>query len=259
MIAILIFGERRLFFSWFVGKCVIGPDLPVGMRIAASHHLATVFEDLYMVDFRHCGELEILTDPDVNDGTNGGDIHIAQGEVMAGRETNHTAYSRFGLRAQKSSGVAVQSDLRHIQLYRCEVIVEDERRVIARIANSARSLVPWAQIAERIISKHFFFRLPLGLPSPWTLRAMRRHQHPVTRQRIKTAMGSILQSLKVNHESCTVISRAPPAAVHTYRSGCNPVLCSYLPATLVLKSCTASASTRFTVHPPNPPPVIRAP
>src|SRR5215469_13066484 len=119
MIAILIFGERCLFFSWLVGKFVIGPDLPVWMRIAASHHLATVFEDLYMIDFGHCAEFEVLSDPDVNDRANGGDLHIAQGEVMGGRETHHTAHSRFGLRTQEPSGVAAQPDVRRIQLYRC--------------------------------------------------------------------------------------------------------------------------------------------
>ena len=36
-----------LLFHCFVGERLIGPDLAMGMRIARTHHLAAVFENLH--------------------------------------------------------------------------------------------------------------------------------------------------------------------------------------------------------------------
>src|SRR5271166_2850561 len=53
-VALLVVGQCGLLFPWFVGNRIVGPDLPVRMRIAASHHLATVLEDLHVIDLGHC-------------------------------------------------------------------------------------------------------------------------------------------------------------------------------------------------------------
>src|SRR3954469_12597586 len=45
--------EGQLFF-WNVRNGARGPNLAVGMRVAGTHHGAAIFEDLNMVDLRHC-------------------------------------------------------------------------------------------------------------------------------------------------------------------------------------------------------------
>ena len=213
--ALLIIGEPCLLFSGLVGERAIGPNLSVRMRIAASHHLAAVFKDLHMIDLRNCPEFEILSCPDVNHRTNGRYIHVRQSQIVARREANDPTDSCFRLCMEEVCGVAMNFDLRHIQPHRPEIIVKDECGVVTRIANSTCTLVSRAQIAQRIVAERALFRLPLSLSLPWALHAMWRDQHPVTCQRIQTAMWGFLESVKVNHEIWLVISRAPSAAVQT--------------------------------------------
>jgi len=45
-----VLQQRSLFLARFVGDCLVGPNLSVGMQVTGAHHLAAVFEDLDMID-----------------------------------------------------------------------------------------------------------------------------------------------------------------------------------------------------------------
>jgi hypothetical protein len=67
------------------------------MWIAASHELTLVLKDLDVVDIRPSAKLFILLRPDTNDLPDIGTIHFGKREVMPGRKTDNTAYSRLRL------------------------------------------------------------------------------------------------------------------------------------------------------------------
>ena len=55
------------------------------------------------------------------------------------------------------------------------------------------------------------------------------------------------------------LSEAPAEATHTWISGIFPQAAWYSRSSVALNGSTESLRTKFTVEPPNPPPVIRAP
>ena len=65
------------------------PDLTVRMRIARTHLLAAVFEDLDMADARVCAELRVLLGPCLDDVLQRGEWELAEAEIMTWRITNN--------------------------------------------------------------------------------------------------------------------------------------------------------------------------
>src|SRR5215469_9043955 len=72
-----------------------GPDLTVWMRIAASHHLAAVFEDLHVADSGARHQMFELVGESVDNGPNPAGAHPGQREAVVRRETYHAANARF--------------------------------------------------------------------------------------------------------------------------------------------------------------------
>ena len=69
------------------------PDLTVRMRIARTHLLAAVFEDLDMADARVCAELPRTARSCLDDVLQRGEWELAEAEIMAWRITHDPADS----------------------------------------------------------------------------------------------------------------------------------------------------------------------
>lgn len=84
-----------------MGNAGGGPDLAVGVGIAASHELAFVFKNLDVVDVVEAAELLVLFAPGVDDGEYLGGGHFSEGEIVAGRKADYAAVAAFGFSLKK--------------------------------------------------------------------------------------------------------------------------------------------------------------
>src|SRR4051812_21535521 len=78
-----------------------GPYLAVRMRIAGSHHRAAVFEDLDVIDLRHCPQFVELRGPCLYYAHNILWRHGGQGQVVARGETDYPAQAWLAFRDQQ--------------------------------------------------------------------------------------------------------------------------------------------------------------
>ena len=92
-----------LLFTRLVGDGLVGPNLTVRMRIAATHHLAAVFEDLDVIDEWQGADLSDLVDPDINDGANIFDLHARESQVVTRRKAHYLANATLGFGEQESA------------------------------------------------------------------------------------------------------------------------------------------------------------
>src|SRR3954470_22918579 len=111
--------------------------------------------------------------------------------------------------------------------------------------------------------------LDLALPRP--CRALRRDQHPLAVQRVVATMRLCVclgHELELDAKQigrargwtyCYAIRLTPRVGWVTYTSGRIPVMRLYSDCSRSDTSRDASWRTRFTVQPPKPPPVMRAP
>ena len=175
--------QRSLLLGDFVGQRVARPDLAVRVRIACAHHGAAVFEDLYVVDLGPRAEFQVLLHPRIHHLAQVGRLHVGDRQVVARRETDHAAESRFGFGQQQA--VLLEAIQRRARLERGEVVVENESSGVRRIAHPAGARVARTQIAVGVVIGLCGDGLVFHLPLPGALRAVRRHQHPFARQRIE--------------------------------------------------------------------------
>jgi hypothetical protein len=103
-----VIGELgRKFESGLVGDVLGGPDLPVGMGIAGTHHGASIFEDLDVLDVGACAELGCLVGPHLDDAADGGDVHGGEREVVARIKAEDAADATLGFGADEAGAVDV--------------------------------------------------------------------------------------------------------------------------------------------------------
>jgi len=76
---------------------------------------------------------------------------------------------------------------------RGEVIFKNKRIGVIRIEDAGSSRVARTQIASRVVRWRWCGFVPLDLPAPGSLRAMRRNQNPFPCQDIEPAMRVIMQ------------------------------------------------------------------
>src|SRR5262245_43416886 len=89
---------------------------------------------------------------------------------------------------------------------RREIVVERERRRILRIAGAVVAAVAGTEVAIGVVAWHVVDRDALDLSLPWTIGPLRRHQYPVSAERVETTM---CQSPVASHQSAvSVISRS---------------------------------------------------
>src|SRR2546428_13664808 len=79
----------------FCRNRALSPYLSVRVRIAASHELSLVFENLNIVNVRDGTESCVLLYADADDILDVIALHFCQGEIVSRSETDDTAYSRF--------------------------------------------------------------------------------------------------------------------------------------------------------------------
>src|SRR5271156_301340 len=90
-----IVGERPLLLLRLVGNGFRGPDLTVGMRIAASHHGAPVFKNLYMIDKWKAAKISVLRRPHIDDTANIDGRHLCHRQIVTRRETDYATHTPF--------------------------------------------------------------------------------------------------------------------------------------------------------------------
>ena len=118
-------------------------------------------------------------------------VRLWRGEKQT---TRQSARLRFG----EQQAVLLEAVQRRAGLERGEIVIENERAGVGRIAHAAGARVARTQVAGGVViglcGAASFFHLPL----PGALRAVRRNQHPFAGERIEPAMG-ILRP--VEHET----------------------------------------------------------
>ena len=117
------------------GDGFVGPNLAVGMRIAAAHGRALVLEDLHVPDTSGVCQAVHLVGPRLDDGPDRPGVHLRQREVVPRREAHDPTAARLGLcdeqlvARRRRSGRAGQQ--------RREVVVERERGGIRGVPRAA--------------------------------------------------------------------------------------------------------------------------
>src|SRR5229473_2142507 len=101
----LILTEGRQLPSGKIWQRSIRPNLAVWVRIAGAQQLATIFEDLYVVNPRDLCECGVLLGPAVNDSAQFRDTRPCNREIMPRRKTHHAANSLLGLPYQQASRI----------------------------------------------------------------------------------------------------------------------------------------------------------
>jgi hypothetical protein len=163
-----------------------GPDLAVRMGVAAPHHLSLVLENLHVPDVRTLGEGPILLRPDVDDRENLSDAHLRQRQVVARREADNAADPGFPSGTEEPA--IVELFLRNTREEGAEVVVEDERLRVRRIAHSLRPCVSGTEVAAGIILRTPSGRNGFDLPLPGPLGPVRRDEYPFPGQEIESAV-----------------------------------------------------------------------
>src|SRR5882724_6941617 len=107
---------------------------------------------------------------------------------MPRRKTNHTAEAGLALGDQEAPIVDIETLTLRSRLQCGEIIVEEERRWILRIANAAGARISGAEIALGVICR-FECRLHgRYLALPGARGAVRGDQHPLVSQSVAPAM-----------------------------------------------------------------------
>jgi hypothetical protein len=159
--------------------------------ITGAHHLAAILEDLHESDVRLRAEFDELIRPGVDHRDNLLDAHARKRQVVARIEAHHPARARFRLRPKKVS--VFKASARRIPAQRCEVILENKRRFVGRIANATGARVPRTQIAGRVVGWPRVWRQLLNLSLPGTLGTMRRNQNPFAGQCIPPSVRMLFE------------------------------------------------------------------
>src|SRR5882762_467396 len=98
--SLVVVSKGSKFFGQLIRNCFVGPDLPMWMRVAATHHGAAIFENLHGTDVGLASEIGVFLSPGVDHVSQVLDTHARQSEVVARRETNHPAAAGFAVSQQ---------------------------------------------------------------------------------------------------------------------------------------------------------------
>src|ERR1700724_852284 len=127
------------FLSWEVRNRVSCPDLTVRMRIACTHHRATILKDLHVVDFGHLSQFPELCRPGVDHVFDVPWRYGGKGEGVAWREANYAAQPGLTFCHEQTPVPNIQTVAWHSWLQRGKVIVENEGASVGRIDCPASS------------------------------------------------------------------------------------------------------------------------
>ena len=142
------------------------PDLTVRMRIARTHLLAAVFEDLHMADARICAELRVLLGPCLDDVLQRREWELAEAQIMAWRITNNPADSVLA--------VAFRDERR-------EVVREHVRACVAGVALTSAAAVTGTEVTGAVMRRQLIPRGRIDLPLPWSVGCAAAKPEPIPR------------------------------------------------------------------------------
>ncbi len=185
------------------------------MRIARAHHRAAILENLHVLNLGPRPQFHELVHPRVHHLAQVGGLHIGDRQIVARRKAHHAANARLRFRHQQS--IFLKTAARHVRLQRREIVVENECRCIRRVAHSSRALIARAQVTVRVVSRLRFLLRLLDLPLPRSRGTMRRHQHPLARQRIKSPVR-ILVPVEHGANQPSVFSKLLNCSPRFYRA-----------------------------------------
>src|SRR6266508_1207666 len=134
-----------------VGHSLVGPDLPVRVWVAGTHHGAAVLEDedvAYPVD---SPEFDVLAGSGLDHLPDRVLLHLAEGEVVARGEADNPADASFALGHQQAVTVVLFAG--RLRLERCKVVVEDEGGAVPGRARTTRPLVAGAEVAGGVVDR----------------------------------------------------------------------------------------------------------
>ena len=167
------------------------------VRIARTHHRAAIFENHNGIDEAFSAQRTVLLDPDVHNGAKFGDAHLRERQIVPRRKTNDAAKSLFGAGNQQASHILLAGFAGRAQ--RRIVIFENERASVIRIVFSACARVARTHVTQRIVCRNVVRRRSFGLAFPRPFGASGGNQHPVSGQRIQSAMGLFFE-IKGRHD-----------------------------------------------------------
>src|SRR5436305_3904062 len=121
-----------------------GPHLAVGMRITGTHHRAPVFEDLHVIDSVKAAKFAELAHPSVNNDLDCFGRHGRERQIVTRRKADNPANAWFTLSHQQAFVFYVEAIRRRLCFQGCKVILENESRLVLRVANSSRPRISWA-------------------------------------------------------------------------------------------------------------------
>ena len=174
-----------------VRDALVGPDLPVRVRVAGAHHRAAVLEDLHVAHPRQAAEFAVLVGPGVHDLPDGRLRHHAQREVVAGVEADHPADAALGLGDEQAAGLDRLARLvGPVGQQRREVVVEHVGGGVARGGDAAGPGVARAEVAVRVVRRAAGRRGRLHLALPRAGGAVRRHQDPLAGELVEPPVRS---------------------------------------------------------------------
>src|SRR5258708_36469936 len=98
--SLVMVSKSSRFFGQFIRNSFVGPNLPMWVRVAATHHGAAIFENLHGADVGLVSEVGVLLRPGVDHVSQVCDTHACHCEVVARREANNPAATRFAASQQ---------------------------------------------------------------------------------------------------------------------------------------------------------------
>ena len=159
------------------------------MGIGAAHDLPLVLEDLDPGVLR--AEVAALPHPCADDTTDRLRGHPCERQVVPGRKTDHAALATNGLGGQKVRRVRREESFPLPDLgwqQGGEIVWENVRLGVVRVYGPAGPLVAGAQVALRIMRRAAVATRALHLSLPRPLRAVGRHQNPISRETVESAV-----------------------------------------------------------------------
>ncbi len=154
------------------------------MRVGRARHRPSCLEDLHPRVV--LGEFRLLRTPQFDHAADLGGRHGGERQVVPWREADHPTLTHRCVGGEPSV-VAVRRH-RCIREQCSEVVGEHERGVVVRVADPAGTLVARTEVAVGVVRGRSRRRLAGGAV-PWSLGPLRRHDHPVARQRVATSVG----------------------------------------------------------------------
>jgi hypothetical protein len=149
------------------------------MWIARAHHLAAVFEYLYVSNKFFPTQIEILIYPFINNELDVIRSHARQRQAVVWRKAKHPTDAAFALSDDQITLIHVTGW--RIRLKCRKIVVENESVLVIRVSMATCPLIAWTQITFWIVARGDLAVGLFLLALPGALCAVRRDNEPFAR------------------------------------------------------------------------------